>query len=223
MQRRRAANPRGGRRPADRAVRSFETPHVRIGPAHLRCRADGAQCRLCRAALYVRRPRAACARRRYRSPCGLGRLSRADAARRRPPAGRSGRALRALVQIFPVGRLAHGRPALLDKTILPALRDWAKTAPPEAGRALSGRDRLRFSFGTDGSPWDEEKTLERYELLYSAGLVEEAQRDGREAALKRGKLVTARRSDAARSPAHSRHRHRAAARQDEIPARSFSN
>jgi hypothetical protein len=78
---------------------------------------------------------------------------------------------------------------MLDKTVLPALREWAKTAPPEANRALSGRERLRFSFGTEGSFWDEEKVLERYELLYSAGLIEEARRDGREAALKRGKLM----------------------------------
>ena len=36
-------------------------------------------------------------------------------------------------------------------------------------------------FGLDGAQWDEEKVLERYELLYEAGLVEEARRDGREA------------------------------------------
>ena len=34
----------------------------------------------------------------------------------------------------------------------------------------------------DGAAWDEEKVLERYELLYEAGLVEEALRDGRDAA-----------------------------------------
>lgn len=92
-------------------------------------------------------------------------------------------------RFFPWEDWRGGRPAVLDQIIIPALTEWAKTAPPEVGRALSGRDRLRFSFGTEGSPWDEEKVLERYELLYSAGLVEEAQRDGREAALKRGKLV----------------------------------
>lgn len=35
-------------------------------------------------------------------------------------------------------------------------------------------------FGLDGAQWDEEKVLERYELLYEAGLVSEARRDGRE-------------------------------------------
>jgi hypothetical protein len=47
---------------------------------------------------------------------------------------------------------------------------------------------LRLCFGVGGSPWDEEKVLDRYEFLYEAGLVEEARRDGRPAALGRGKL-----------------------------------
>ena len=33
---------------------------------------------------------------------------------------------------------------------------------------------MRICFGLDGAAWDEEKVLERYELLYEAGLVEEA-------------------------------------------------
>ena len=35
------------------------------------------------------------------------------------------------------------------------------------------RDRVRLCFGMDGVAWDEEKVLERYELLYEAGLVQE--------------------------------------------------
>jgi hypothetical protein len=33
---------------------------------------------------------------------------------------------------------------------------------------------VRRTFGLDGAPWDEERALERYELLYEAGLVPEA-------------------------------------------------
>lgn len=36
--------------------------------------------------------------------------------------------------------------------------------------------RYRVYFGQDGSPWNQERTLERYELLYEAGLVQEAGR-----------------------------------------------
>jgi hypothetical protein len=79
------------------------------------------------------------------------------------------------------------RPALLDETILPDLRAWAGEAPTshEAFRGLPRQERLRLCFGEDGMPWDEERALERYELLYEAGLVDEAARDGREIALKR--------------------------------------
>ena len=39
-------------------------------------------------------------------------------------------------------------------------------------------DRIRLAFATGGAPWDEEKTLERYEMLYEAGLVPETFVDG---------------------------------------------
>jgi len=68
----------------------------------------------------------------------------------------------------------QGRPALLDRVILPALTAWAEEAS-----AASRRSRLRLAFGLDDFPFDEEHALERYELLYEAGLVEEALQDGR--------------------------------------------
>ncbi|WP_136658653.1 NAD regulator [Nitratireductor sp. XY-223] len=73
-----------------------------------------------------------------------------------------------------------GRPGILDATILPALRAWADRPRHEsAGRLPNRRSRLRLAFGDDDFPWDEERVLERYELLYEAGLVEEAVADGR--------------------------------------------
>ena len=91
-------------------------------------------------------------------------------------------------RFFPWEDWREQRPKILDATILPLLREWAgRSNRPEPGRALGRRERLRLCFG-DGSPWDEEKILDRYELLYEAGLVEEARRDGRQAALARRKL-----------------------------------
>jgi hypothetical protein len=87
-------------------------------------------------------------------------------------------------RFFPWEDWREERPKILDSTIVPSLNEWARRSDmPEPGRALARRERLRLCFGTAGSPWDEEKVLERYELLYEAGLVEEARRDGREAAL----------------------------------------
>lgn len=90
---------------------------------------------------------------------------------------------------FPWEDWRRGRPAILGEAIEPRLREWARRAPAASSRArpISRPERLRMCFGTDGAgtgaaTWDEEKVLERYELLYEAGLVEEAARDGREAA-----------------------------------------
>ncbi|MBK8198711.1 MAG: NAD regulator [Acidobacteria bacterium] len=62
------------------------------------------------------------------------------------------------------------RPALLEAEIAPRLRTWA------AGNARR-LDRARTAFGLDGARWMEERVLERYELLYEAGLVGECARD----------------------------------------------
>lgn len=86
-----------------------------------------------------------------------------------PPAG-----FRPWYDFFPWEDFRAGRPAMLDAAILPALAVWAK-----AGQGEGRRERLRFLFGLDGAPFDEERTLERYELIYEAGLVEESRRDGR--------------------------------------------
>jgi hypothetical protein len=91
-------------------------------------------------------------------------------------------------RFFPWEDWRGGRPVLLDKSILPALTDWAKGGPRPAATGVPRRERLRQGFGTEGFPWDEERALDRYEILYEAGLVDEARRDGREAAQKRGKL-----------------------------------
>ena len=91
-------------------------------------------------------------------------------------------------RFFPWEDWRQGSPEILE-SLLPLLKDWAGgRQQPEPGRALGRQERLRLCFGIGGSPWDEEKVLDRYELLYEAGLVEEARRDGREAALARDTL-----------------------------------
>jgi hypothetical protein len=91
---------------------------------------------------------------------------------------------------FPWEDWRAGKPELLSREIEPRLEEWAgrPESPRTPARPLSRRDRLRIGFGGDGG-WDEEKVLERYELLYEAGLVGEAARDGREAASAWGDLA----------------------------------
>ncbi len=86
---------------------------------------------------------------------------------------------------FPWEDWREGRPPILDQTILPPLAEWVAAAPAAAppGRAALGRrERVRLAFGLDGAAFDEERVLDRYELLYEAGMVAEAARDGRPAA-----------------------------------------
>jgi len=86
---------------------------------------------------------------------------------------------------FPWEDWRNGRPVLLDRDLMPALETWAQSPPADGTpqRALDKSDRLLLAFGLDGTGWDEERALERYEILYEAGLVDEALRDGRPAAM----------------------------------------
>jgi hypothetical protein len=69
-----------------------------------------------------------------------------------------------------------GRPQMIDKRILPVLRDWIHGAPDLASRR-ERRERCDIAFGRGEALWTPERVLERYELLYEVGLADEAERD----------------------------------------------
>ena len=77
---------------------------------------------------------------------------------------------------------------MIDQTIRPSLQNWL-------GRICDGesrqtyQERISIAFGTDTAPWDFERVLERYELLYEAELIGEALRDGQIRAAIAGKPV----------------------------------
>ena len=91
-------------------------------------------------------------------------------------------------RFFPWEDWRAGRPDILDDTIMPLLEQWARSGRDDPVRSPGRRERLRLCFGVGGSPWDEEKVLDRYEVLYEAGLVKEARRDGRETTFERAKI-----------------------------------
>jgi hypothetical protein len=68
-----------------------------------------------------------------------------------------------------------GPPALLSRAIAPRLRSWSKSADSNAARN-ERKNRIEIAFGLSGRSWNDELALQRYELLYEAGLVPEAQR-----------------------------------------------
>lgn len=91
---------------------------------------------------------------------------------------------RSWYQYFPWEDWRKGKPEILSAEIEPRLKQWAQSPVPRSAppRPVQKEDRVRICFGLDGAAWDEEKVLDRFELLYEAGLVDEARRDGRESA-----------------------------------------
>ncbi|MEM8749529.1 MAG: NAD regulator [Pseudomonadota bacterium] len=90
---------------------------------------------------------------------------------------------------FPWEDWRGGQPSLLGQAILPQMADWVRAAPLDRSGSsnLERQVRFRLAFGCDlpdsGAPvveqWDDERVLERYELMYEAGFVDEAVTDGR--------------------------------------------
>jgi hypothetical protein len=97
------------------------------------------------------------------------------------PLAKAGARWRSWYDFFPWEDHRDGTPASLGSVIMPKLNTWVRADPSASppGRALGRHDRFRQAFGSREFAWDEERVLDRYELLYEAGLVAEAARDGR--------------------------------------------
>jgi hypothetical protein len=115
---------------------------------------------------------------RNSGPGGFGRaisISYLGLTREQPEAQDEGAAWCGWYEYFPWEDFRAG--GGVNPGIVAALRAWA-----EAGAATAERRarklRAAVAFGQDGRRWNEEIVLQRYELLYEAGLVAEAARDG---------------------------------------------
>jgi hypothetical protein len=106
----------------------------------------------------------------------LGYLALVREARPAPPDSTRGTAdasWQSWYRYFPWEDWRGGRPAAIAD-MEPPLREWAA----QGGKL--GEERLRLNFGLGGARWNEERVLERYELLYEAGLAPERLRDRKE-------------------------------------------
>jgi hypothetical protein len=77
---------------------------------------------------------------------------------------------------FPWEDWRDGKPAMIDTIIHPQLDRWINLASNAHKRARRA-ERVSIAFGSEDAGWDFERVLERYELLYEAGLVTELVRD----------------------------------------------
>lgn len=78
---------------------------------------------------------------------------------------------------FPWEDWRQGAPAVLQSCILPHLQAWVDEAQNQTLRQTR-QARVAINFGINGQAWNEELVLQRYELLFEAGLIEEAARRG---------------------------------------------
>jgi len=69
-------------------------------------------------------------------------------------------------------------PRIIAKSIMPGLRSWKDAGPTPVLRQTRGQ-RIDIAFPKDMKHWNEELVLQRYELLWEAGLVEEGVADGK--------------------------------------------
>ncbi|MGJ4898956.1 MULTISPECIES: NrtR DNA-binding winged helix domain-containing protein [unclassified Bradyrhizobium] len=77
---------------------------------------------------------------------------------------------------FPWEDHRDGPPTILAKIIAPKLKAWARAADQPALQKTRWQ-RAAITFGLDGREWNEELTLQRYELLYEAAMIPESVRE----------------------------------------------
>ena len=118
------------------------------------------------------RNRAADASNKQQRVLSIGYLALAREAR---PMGATGALWRDWYRYFPWEDWRSGEPAVLER-ILRHLKRWIADSGSSAERR-SREQRAGALFGLRQVPWSDERTLERYELLYELGLVAEAHRD----------------------------------------------
>ena len=158
-------------------ARSRDRPHARARRCARWVREQRRRrARLRRAALHLRQPLPRSRRAARRSRAWSRSPTWRWCARRRSRRG-ARRAWRGWYEFLPWEDWRGGRPALLDRTIAPALERWIRSGR-DAAAAAPRRERVDIGFGLRGAAWDGERVLDRYELLYEAGLVDEAWRAG---------------------------------------------
>ena len=79
---------------------------------------------------------------------------------------------------FPWEDHRSGPPAFFQAGIVGPLKAWAGAADSAAMREMRSQ-RVQITFGLEGLAWNEELVLQRYELLYEAGLVPESAGNGK--------------------------------------------
>ncbi len=97
--------------------------------------------------------------------------------------GAAGAGWRSWYEFFPWEDWRKNEPLSISDAVMPGFDAWIARAP-DAAIANRRRERINIAFGFTDVGWEEERALDRYELMYEAGLVIEAWRDRAAAGLR---------------------------------------
>ncbi len=93
--------------------------------------------------------------------------------REQPASGERDASWRSWYSYFPWEDHRAGTPVIIETVLLPRLQTWASKPQSSSARQARGQ-RVAITLGGGGGAWNEELILQRYELLYEAGLIQEA-------------------------------------------------
>ncbi len=110
--------------------------------------------------------------------------------REQPASGEHEASWRSWFYYFPWEDHRAGAPSIIETVLLPKLEAWA-SAPQNSRLRQDRRQRVAITFGRGGRAWNEELVLQRYELLYEAGLIPEAVRGSSPGTLRQGATADA--------------------------------
>jgi hypothetical protein len=105
--------------------------------------------------------------------------------REQPASGEHEASWRSWYYYFPWEDHRAGTPSMIETVLSPKLEAWA-SAPQNPGLQQDRRQRVAITFGRGGRAWNEELVLQRYELLYEAGLIPEAVRGSSPGTMRQG-------------------------------------
>jgi hypothetical protein len=102
-----------------------------------------------------------------------------------PASGEHEASWRSWYYYFPWEDHRAGAPSMIETVLSPKLEAWAN-ASQNPGLRQDRRQRIGITFGRGGRAWNEELVLQRYELLYEAGLIPESIRGSSPGTLRQG-------------------------------------
>lgn len=71
--------------------------------------------------------------------------------------------------LLPWEDFRNGRPGIIEAAVLPALRQWARSGASDE-ETTERQERLRIAFAAGGSSWDDQRVIDRFDLIQESDI-----------------------------------------------------